>query len=64
VKGRGWDFEVYLDENSDLRRAMNVANPPHTFLYDGEGNLVYEHNGYAPGDEDELYEKIKELTKK
>ncbi len=63
VKGRGWDYEVYLDENSDLKRAMNVSNPPHTFLYDGEGNLVYEHNGYAPGDEDKLFKKIKELTK-
>ena len=63
VKGRGWDFEVYLDENSDLKRAMNVSNPPHTFLYDGEGNLVYEHNGYASGDEDKLFKKIKELTK-
>lgn len=64
VKGRGWDYDVYLDENSDFKRAMNVSNPPHTFLYDGEGNLVYSHNGYAPGDEDELYEKLKELTKK
>lgn len=63
IKGRGWDYEVYLDENSDLKRAMNVSNPPHTFLYDGEGNLVYEHNGYAPGDEDKLYKKIKALTK-
>lgn len=64
VKGRGWDYDVYLDENSDFKRAMNVSNPPHTFLYDGEGNLVYSHNGYAPGDEDELYDKLRELTKK
>lgn len=64
VKGRGWDYEVYLDENSDFKRAMNVSNPPHTFLYDGDGKLVYTHNGYAPGDENELYEKLKELTKK
>ncbi len=64
VKGRGWDYEVYLDENSDFKRALNVNNPPHTFLYDGDGNLVYTHNGYAPGDEDELYEKLKEISKK
>lgn len=64
VKGRGWDYEVYLDENSDLKRALNVNNPPHTFLYDGNGNLVYEHNGYAPGDEDKLYEELKKLKAK
>lgn len=61
VKGRGWEYEVYLDENSDLRRAMNVTNPPHTFLLDGEGNIVFQHNGYAPGQEEELYEKVLEL---
>ena len=43
---------------------MNVGNPPYTFLVDGNGNIVYEHIGYAEGDEDELFEKIKELTKK
>lgn len=64
VKGRGWDYEVMLDENSDFKRAMNVSNPPHTFLFDGDGKLVYTHNGYAPGDEKELYKKLKELTKK
>lgn len=64
VKGRGWDFEVYLDENSDFKRAMNVSNPPHTFLFDGNGKLVYTHNGYAPGDENELYNKLKEISNK
>ena len=63
VRGRGWDYEVYLDENGDLKRAMNVNNPPHTFLLNGDGEIVYEHNGYAVGDEDILYKKIKKLVK-
>lgn len=62
VKGRGWDYEVYLDENSELKRAMNVTNPPHTFLCNGKGEIVWQHNGYAPGQEDELYEKLLELV--
>ena len=63
VKGRGWEFEVYLDENSDFKRAMGVNNPPHTFLIDGKGNIVWEHNGYSPGDEEELFEEIQKLSK-
>ncbi|HLP12818.1 MAG TPA: TlpA disulfide reductase family protein [Flavobacteriales bacterium] len=63
VTAKGWDFEVYIDENSDFKRALGVNNPPSTFLVDGKGNIVYEHTGYAEGDEEELYEKIKELTK-
>ncbi|MBX3044167.1 MAG: TlpA family protein disulfide reductase [Candidatus Kapabacteria bacterium] len=64
VRGRGWKYEVYLDENSDLRRALNVNNPPHTFLLNGKGEIVWEHNGYAPGDEKTLYNEIKKLSGK
>jgi len=62
VESSGWEYEILLDENSDFRRAMNVSNPPYTFLVDGGGNIVYEHIGYSDGDEYELYEKVKELT--
>lgn len=34
VKGRSWNYESLLDENGDFKRAMNVNNPPHTFLVD------------------------------
>lgn len=64
VNGRAWTYEVFIDENSDFKRAMNVNNPPQTFLYDGNGKLVYTHNGYAPGDENHLLEEIKKLLKK
>ena len=63
VEGKGWDFEVLLDVNSDLKRAMNVSNPPHTFLIDGNGKIVYQHTGYFEGAEDELYEEILKLSK-
>lgn len=62
VKGKGWDFEVLLDPNGEFKRVMGVNNVPHTFLVDKQGNIVYSHNNYVSGDEDILYEKIKELT--
>jgi cytochrome c biogenesis protein CcmG/thiol:disulfide interchange protein DsbE len=64
VKGKAWDFEVLLDPNGDFKRAMGVNNVPHTFLIDKEGNIVYSHNNYAPGDEEKLYEEIKKLGTK
>jgi cytochrome c biogenesis protein CcmG, thiol:disulfide interchange protein DsbE len=63
VNAKGWPFEVYIDENQDFKRAMNVNNVPHTFLIDGDGNIVFDHNNYVEGDEDHLYEKIKEISK-
>jgi thiol-disulfide isomerase/thioredoxin len=61
VHGQGWDYEIYLDPNQNLMRALNVNNPPHTFLVNGEGRIGWQHNGYAPGDEKKLFKKVKGL---
>ena len=61
VEGKGWEFEVLLDVTKDLARAMNVSNPPHTFLFDGSGKIVYQHTGYFDGAEEDLYEEILKL---
>lgn len=58
VDGVNWDYEILLDPGYDFKRAMNVNNVPHTFLIDGNNEVVYQHNNYSPGDEDELYEKL------
>lgn len=63
VDGRGWEYEVWLDPNWDFTRQMGVGNPPFTFIVDGNGKIVYEHNNYAPGDEIKLYEKLVEISK-
>lgn len=64
VNGQDWDYEVYLDPNGDLKRALNVNNVPHTFLLNGKGEIVWQHNNYEPGDENDLYRKVLELTGK
>ena len=62
TQGQGWDdYTCVYDKNQDLKRAMNVSLTPHTFIVDGEGNIVYSHSGYTPGSEEELFEKIKAL---
>lgn len=62
ANAKGWEYEIYIDINSDLKRAMNVPNVPHTFLIDGNGNVVWQHTSYTDGDEYELYELIKKLA--
>jgi peroxiredoxin len=63
VKSKGWEYEIYLDENSDFKRAMNVNNVPHTFIIDGKGNIVWQHNSYAEGDEEHLLEALRKVAK-
>jgi len=58
VNGKAWEYEILLDPNSDFKRKMGVSNVPHTFLIDGKGNIVWQHNSYSPGDEDELYDML------
>lgn len=62
ANGRGWEYEVYCDPNGDFKRLLNVNTVPHTFLVDGSGNIVWQHNSYQLGDEDELYELVKKLA--
>jgi cytochrome c biogenesis protein CcmG, thiol:disulfide interchange protein DsbE len=60
VAGRGWNFDIYLDVNSDLKRALNINDVPHILIIK-KGKIVYQHNGYVPGNEIELFEKLKSL---
>ncbi len=62
VNGQGWDFEVYIDPNSNFKRALNVINVPHTFLLNGQKEIVWEHNSYSPGDEDILFGLIQKMA--
>ncbi len=63
VNTNGWEYDIWLDTNGDFKRAMGVNYVPHTFLLDGEGNIVYSHNNFVPGDEEELYEQILKISK-
>ncbi len=62
INGKGWEYEVYVDPNGDLKRALNVGAVPYVFLVNGSGEIVSVHTGYAPGDEKKLFEEIKALA--
>ncbi len=63
VNGKDWEFDVLLDPNGDFKRAMSVNLIPHTFILDGEGNIVYQHTSYYEGLEDEIFELVEKVSK-
>lgn len=63
IKGKGWEFEFYLDENGDFKRAMNVNLIPHTFICNGNGEIVWQHTSFAEGQELEMIEIIRSLLR-
>jgi peroxiredoxin len=60
VNGKGWAFKVVLDSNQDFKRAMSIVNIPYTIVVKN-GVIVHIQNGYVPGSEVELFEKLKTL---
>ena len=57
----GWEYDVLLDPNSDFKRSLGIQMIPYVLICDGKGNIVYRHNGYTDGAENELIEKVREL---
>lgn len=61
ANGNNWDYEVLLDLNSDFKRAMNVNQIPHTFICNGNNEIVWQHTSFAEGGELELINIIKKI---
>ncbi len=57
VEGQGWEYDVLLDVNEELKRQLNFQSVPHTVLVNQKGEIVSQHDGYVEGDEYEILEK-------
>jgi cytochrome c biogenesis protein CcmG, thiol:disulfide interchange protein DsbE len=57
-----WNFPVYLDPNSDLKRSLNFSNVPFTIIIDKKGKIAHMHTGYEEGGENEIFEIAKKLA--
>ena len=63
INGKGWEYEILLDTNNDLKRALGASSIPLTIVIK-DNKIVYRHSGYSPGAEYELYEEVKKYTLK
>ena len=61
VNNHGWEYEVLLDPNGDFKRALGCQMIPYVLIVNGKGEIVYKHNGYTDGAEEELIEKVLEI---
>lgn len=63
AKSQGWDFPYYIDTNSDLKRSLNFQTVPFTIIIGKDGKVAYMHTGYEEGVENEIFAKIRDLSK-
>lgn len=60
VERKGFDaYEVLLDPNGEFKRQLGVNDIPHVFVVDGQGNIVWNHQGYVDGGEEDILEAVK-----
>ena len=57
VNGKAWPYELYLDPNQDFKRALGTSFIPQTLIVKNN-QILYQHTGYQPGDEDYLFKKL------
>ncbi len=63
VNSNAWEYEILFDKNQDLKRALQITNIPYTLIV-LNGEIVFQHAGYSLGNEELLYDKIKEFSSK
>ena len=56
-----WEYEVLLDPNSDLLKAMGGQMIPFVVVVDGNGKVVSKHSSYTDGAEEELINEVRRL---
>ncbi len=64
VKGQKYSFDVLFDPNMDVRKLFGGTEIPLTVLIDSEGEIVFKHLGYKPGDEKKVEEEILKVLSK
>ncbi len=63
VNQNEWEWETYHDMNREFRKVLpgGLNGLPQTFVFDKDGNIAYHKRKYKTGDEDKLFEAVKEL---
>ncbi|MBR9922755.1 MAG: TlpA family protein disulfide reductase [Bacteroidetes bacterium] len=62
VETKGWEYTILAGDQQALGMAFNFASIPQTVIVDQNGQIIYTHNGYQPGDEEELDELLARIA--
>lgn len=63
VKGKRWPYEVLLDQNKVLFKALNLTSIPFVMIIKN-GETIYTHTGYTPGNERLVVQEALNLLEK
>jgi peroxiredoxin len=58
ISGNRYTFTVLLDTNGKVMRKYGLLGTPYTLLLNPQGEILYKHFGYRPGDENTLRDEV------
>lgn len=58
------NYPVLVDVNMDIANSLNIGSFPTLIILDQKNKVQYFHEGFIPGDEDEIVEAINKLLAK
>lgn len=61
VNMNDWKFDVFVDIQGELRKALGSNNLPQAMIIK-KFDLIYEQSGYEPGSENYLVQKLKSIA--
>ena len=63
VKRKGWKYDILVDTEGKLQRALGFNSIPQMYILDGAGNIVREFTGYQNGRESQVDAVVAKLAK-
>lgn len=61
AKSHKWTYQILLDPENIMRDLFNVQVMPTSFIINQDKKIVFTHQGYKPGDEKKIVEKLRAL---
>ena len=63
IQSKGWRFSFLLDPDKQVFRALGATFPPHLFIVNAQGKVLWEQRIFNENSEAEFLAKLKELNK-
>ncbi len=64
IRSKNYKFFVGVDPNQQVMKKLKAELMPTTIIVDKEGNVIYRHQGFYPGDEEKILKTIQDYYEK
>ena len=58
IRSKKFKFSVAVDPNGQVKKKLKAQLMPTTILVGMDGSIIYRHQGYSPGDEDDILKHV------